>query len=158
MTKTERDEIRSLIRDFDPLQCIKAERCLKWGERLLGLLREVVEDGGSKDLHPGLVSRLVAAIAEADGPPVPVVEDYFLQVTSMVDKGQPVWWEKTGRWTTDLNRAKRFTREQAVDRQHRSGNTEIAWLRSHIESLQRPAVSIEDLYPEHRPDFGGGKR
>jgi hypothetical protein len=70
---------------------------------------------------------------------------YYLQDTRGYVGNYPLWWVKNGNgYTTDLRKAEKYTLDDAM-RQHRSRESDIPWLCSEIDAIQRPTVDVQDM-------------
>ncbi|MFK3649316.1 hypothetical protein ACI2IY_12910 [Lysobacter enzymogenes] len=75
------------------------------------------------------------------------VEDlYYLQDSRSYVGNCPQWWCPNGRgYTTRIDEAAKFTREQAA-RQQNARSSDVPWPCTLIDSLQRPTIDIQDLH------------
>jgi len=70
-------------------------------------------------------------------------ELYYLQDARSYVGNDILFWAKNGAgYTTDLNRAEVYTREEAV-KQNQCRETDIPWPKSYIDSKRRPAVDMQ---------------
>jgi hypothetical protein len=48
-------------------------------------------------------------------------------------------------YTTDLRKAQKYTLEEAMS-QHRSRDSDLPWLCSEIDAIQRPTIDAQDMH------------
>lgn len=85
-------------------------------------------------------------------PPLPVQEPvadeqpmYYFQDSRGFVGNCSIWWALNGSgYTTDLRKAQKYTLAQAV-RQNRFRESDLPWLCSEIDALQRPTVDHQDM-------------
>ena len=71
---------------------------------------------------------------------------YFLQDSRSYVGNCPLWWAKGGNgYTTRINLAHRYTKEQAFA-QHKRRKTDIPWPCSMVEPLQNMTIDVQDLH------------
>jgi hypothetical protein len=82
-------------------------------------------------------------------PAVPLTDEpplYYLQDTRGFVGNCPLWWGLNGNgYTTDLRKAQKYTLAEAM-RQHRSRESDLPWLCSEIDAIQRPTIDAQDMY------------
>jgi hypothetical protein len=79
-----------------------------------------------------------------------VVSDLFYLQDSRTYVGNDVmWWARPGEggYTTDLSKARLFTKEDAIY-QHHTRETDIPWPKDYIDGKTRPAVDMQYINRE----------
>lgn len=70
---------------------------------------------------------------------------YLLQDTRSNVGNCPMWWAEGGKgYTSRIDKAQKYTREQAL-RQCRARDTDLPWAYSEIAPLQRPTIDVQDF-------------
>lgn len=70
-------------------------------------------------------------------------EQFYLQDNRSYVGNDILFWAKDGKgYTTDLNKAHIYTKEEAV-KQHQSRETDIPWPKDYIDVKTRPAVDMQ---------------
>jgi hypothetical protein len=69
-------------------------------------------------------------------------EFFYLQDSRKYVGNDVLWWANGGCYTTDLSKARVFTKVEAV-RQHESRETDIPWPKDYIDGKTRPAVDMQ---------------
>jgi hypothetical protein len=82
-------------------------------------------------------------------PAVPQADEsafYYLQDTRSYVGNCPLWWGlNSSGYTTDLRKAQKYTLEEAMS-QHRSRDSDLPWLCSEIDAIQRPTIDAQDMH------------
>ncbi|UOF78429.1 hypothetical protein [Caudoviricetes sp.] len=77
---------------------------------------------------------------------------YYLQDTRGYVGNCPLWWALNGNgYTSDLRKAQRYTHAEAM-RQHRCRDTDLPWLCSEIDAIQRPTIDAQDMHKMRLPE------
>lgn len=71
-----------------------------------------------------------------------IPDEYYLQDSRSIVGNDMLFWGIIGGYTSDLRKAKVFSREKAFS-QHASRDTDIPWPKSYIDSKSRPAVDFQ---------------
>ena len=88
-----------------------------------------------------LKKQLQAPPAIPEGQPL-----FYLQDTRGYVGNCPLWWELNGNgYTTDLRKAQKYTLGEAMA-QHRCRESDLPWLCSEIDALQRPTIDAQDMH------------
>jgi hypothetical protein len=69
-------------------------------------------------------------------------DEYYLQDSRSIVGNDMMWWGIIGGYTSDLNKARVFSREKAFG-QHAQRDTDIPWPKSYIDGKSRPAVDFQ---------------
>lgn len=72
---------------------------------------------------------------------------YLLQDTRSLLVGLKMFWREGGGYTSNVNNAERFTKEEAL-RQHQSRRSDVPWPADYIESLAHPEIDVQLLREE----------
>ncbi len=69
--------------------------------------------------------------------------DWYLQDKRQMVGNDMMWWAKDGKgYTTDLNKAHVFTKQEAFEHaKHR--DSDVPWPKNYIDSISRPAVDFQ---------------
>lgn len=118
-------------------------------DELLAALKDALAILEANGKHFGRAAQLKAstAIDKIDGTPVASEESrYYLQDTRGYVGNCPLWWGLNSKgYTTDLCKAHRYTLEETM-KQHQCRGTDLPWLCSEIDQLQRPTVDAQDMH------------
>jgi DNA-directed RNA polymerase subunit RPC12/RpoP len=67
---------------------------------------------------------------------------FYLQDSRSYVGNDVLWWAKGDGYTTDLSKARLFTKEDA-QRHHNARETDIPWPKYYIDAKTRPAVDMQ---------------
>lgn len=68
---------------------------------------------------------------------------FYLQDSRSYVGNDVLWWAEAGMgYTTDLSKARVYTKDEAVD-QHNFRETDIPWPKDYIDAKVRPAVDVQ---------------
>ena len=94
-----------------------------------------------RDKPKKLASPAQPAAMPTNEPPL-----YYLQDTRGFVGNCPLWWVLNGNgYTTDLRKAQKYTLDEAM-RQHRCRESDLPWLCSEIDVIQRPTIDVQDMH------------
>lgn len=94
-------------------------------------------------------------------------DQFYLQDSRSYVGNDVLWWASQGGYTTDLSKAKVYTREDALAH-HDARHSDVPWPKAYIDARTRPAVDMQyikrgeamqlagitlkkDRQPEHEP-------
>lgn len=69
-------------------------------------------------------------------------DQFYLQDSRSYCGNDVMWWAQVGGYTTDLSKARIYTKDEAV-RQHKDRETDIPWPKSYIDQKTRPTVDMQ---------------
>lgn len=75
---------------------------------------------------------------------MPEQQGYYLQDTRDIVGNSMVWWEKGGGYTTDIERARVFSKAEA-DKKHSQRPTDLPWRKDYIDARIRKHVDVQHV-------------